>query len=267
VEYKECHVKSVLSKSKIYGVDYAVNPYHGCEHACTYCYARFILELRGEDPTKWGETICAKINAPSLLKREIVSVRRGLVLLSSVTDPYQPLEKKYNLTRRILEILFRYHFPITILTKSDLVLRDIDLIKKFKEAEVGLTITMLNEEICSIFEPNAPKVSARLNALKILSKEVNTYAFIGPFIPIFSERDIEYLIEELSEIGVGRILFDKLNLKARNWITINNSLRKFDLDVSKEFWKKTRNMEYWSKIKRKIEILAYHHKIHVDFCY
>jgi len=267
VSYSECFSKSALIKSRIYGVDYSINPYYGCEHSCVYCYARFVLKVRNEDPNKWGSFVCAKINAPKILKHEIVNARRGLVLLSSVTDPYQPLELKYKLTRRILEILQKKQFPIVILTKSVFVERDIDLLKLFNDAEVGLTITTLDDEIASIFEPKASSPTKRLKVLERLSTKLRTYAFIGPYLPIFSEKDIEYLIEALSEANVRRILFDKLNLKARNWESINKALTNFESHVRKRFWQCVKSENYWLLVKKKIKNLAERNHLDVDFCY
>ena len=116
--------KTILSPSRIGGVDYAVNPYIGCEHGCVYCYARFMSRLghRGEE---WGSFVDVKVNAPQVLRAEAVRRKPGRVLLSSVTDPYQPVERRFKLTRSILRILLDYGYPIVVQTKSTLVLRDI----------------------------------------------------------------------------------------------------------------------------------------------
>ncbi|MEX0567719.1 MAG: radical SAM protein, partial [Candidatus Njordarchaeota archaeon] len=117
---REIKAKTILSKSRIYGVQYSINPYIGCTHGCVYCYARFTFIARNIRSDLWGKIIFPKINAPKLLLEEIKHRRKGTVLLSSVTDAYNNLEKKYNLTKRIIEILKKRHWPIVILTKSDL---------------------------------------------------------------------------------------------------------------------------------------------------
>ena len=104
MKIKEIHSKSILSPSKIY--DYVVNPYVGCQHACSYCYARFMKRFTGHKEP-WGDFVDVKINAPDLLSKEIKKKRMGTVWVSGVCDPYQPLEAKYKLTRRCLEILAR----------------------------------------------------------------------------------------------------------------------------------------------------------------
>jgi DNA repair photolyase len=130
---KEISAKSILSKSKV--TAYTINPYIGCEHGCTYCYARFMKRFTGHKEA-WGEFVDAKINAPILLESEIKKKKVGKVWISGMCDPYQPLEKKYELTRKCLEILLKHQWPVTIQTKSNLVLRDIELFKKFKDIEV-----------------------------------------------------------------------------------------------------------------------------------
>lgn len=164
---REVESKSVLSRSRIYGVDYSVNPYLGCEHGCVYCYARFMLKYAHRD-ADWGRFAHPKANAPDVLERELREARKGLVLLSSVTDPYQPLERKYNLTRRILQRLSQHQFPVSILTKSSLVTRDIDVLQQFDECEVGLTIVTLDEDVRRNFEPRSDPIRERLVALRSL---------------------------------------------------------------------------------------------------
>ena len=156
---KEINAKTILSKSKV--LNYTINPYVGCEHGCTYCYARFMKRFTGH-MERWGEFVDVKINAPSLLQREIKRKGAGRVWISGICDPYQPLEKKYELTRGCLEILLLHHWPITIQTKSPLLLRDIELFEKFNDAEVTMTIATADENIRRIFEPKAPSSEKEL---------------------------------------------------------------------------------------------------------
>jgi DNA repair photolyase len=184
---KEVHAKSILSKSGIPGADYCINAYTGCSHACVYCYATFMKKYSGH-AEEWGKFVDVKINAPEVLRRQMKRAARGNVMLSSVTDAYQPLEAKYRLTRQCLEILLEHQFTVDILTKSPLVLRDIDIIKEFRDIDVGITITTDDDRMRRIFEPNAPPLEARLNALKTLKeKGISTYVFIGPMLPMDPE--------------------------------------------------------------------------------
>ena len=124
IKISEIKAKSILSKSQVY--DYALNPYVGCQHACVYCYAKFMKRFTGHKD-RWGEFVDVKINAPELLAYELKRKRTGRVWISGVCDPYQPLEKRYTITKRCLEILVDSGWPFTVQTKSVLVLRDIGL--------------------------------------------------------------------------------------------------------------------------------------------
>jgi DNA repair photolyase len=155
----------------------------------------------------WGSFVDVKTNAPEILRRQLKRAKRGNVMLSSVTDPYQPVEAEYGLTRKCLEVLALYQLPLNILTKSPLVLRDIDIISELKDAEVGLTITTDDEKIRKIFEPEAPTISVRIEALKKLHKAgINTYAFIGPVLPM-NPANLAGQIKPY----VNRILIDRMN--------------------------------------------------------
>lgn len=185
---------------------YCINPYVGCAHACAYCYATFMKRFTGH-MERWGSFVDIKINAPEILRRQLRRAQKGTVMLSSVTDPYQPVEGKYKLTRRCLEALEQFQFPVTILTKSPLVTRDIDIISKIKDAEVGLTITTDDDKMRKIFEPGAPSVRARIEALKKLHMSgITTYVFIGPVLPMNPE-----LLAEQIKPYVKSILIDRMN--------------------------------------------------------
>jgi DNA repair photolyase len=149
----------------------------------------------------WGEFIDIKVNAPQILERELQRAKRGVVALSTVTDPYQPIEREYRITRKCLELLLRYQYSINLLTRSPLCLRDMDLFKEFKEIEVGLTITTHDEGLRRIFEPRSPSIFERVRTLEILSREgIKTYVFIGPILPmnpIELVRMLDGLVEEV----------------------------------------------------------------------
>lgn len=213
---REIFAKSVLSKSQIY--DYAINPYVGCSHSCRYCYAAFMRRFTGHKE-KWGEFVDIKINVPELLAREIKRKRMGRVWVSGVCDPYQAAEKRYKLTGRCLEILLENQWPVTIQTKSSLVLRDIKILEKSKNIEVGFSITTADERMRKIFEPGAPPIKERINALKVLhSKGIKTFAMIAPILP-----GAEGLAEELAD-KVDHILIDRLNYFYANRIYMENKM-------------------------------------------
>ena len=159
----------------------------------------------------WGSFVDVRVNAAEVLRRQLKRAGRGAVILSSVTDPYQPAEAEYHITRKCLEVLELFKFPVTILTKSPIVLRDLDIISRFDEVSVGLTITSDDDDIRKIFEPEAPPVSARIEALKKLRMAgVETYVFIGPVLPMNPEK-------LAGKIGpyADRILIDTMNYRAK----------------------------------------------------
>ncbi|HVP35608.1 MAG TPA: radical SAM protein [Terriglobales bacterium] len=227
LKLKEITCRNALVKSRISGVDYCLNPYTGCEHNCAYCYAIFMKRFTDHEE-EWGSFVDVKINFLDRLGKEVKKARPGTVMLSSVTDAYQPLEEKYKLTRGALEILSKYDFSVHIQTKSDLVLRDIDLLKKLKDAEVGFTITCLTPEVQKKFEPGASPVERRFEALKKLNqKGINTFIFFGPILPYFSdtETSISSVFKKALEVGVKYIYVDKMNYTPSIWARLNNFLR------------------------------------------
>ncbi len=200
---REIKAKSILSKSGVY--DYALNPYVGCGHQCVYCYAKFMKRFTGHTE-RWGDFVDVKTNAPELLSREVEKKRIGRVWVSGVCDPYQPLEKKYRLTRKCIEILVGSNWPFTVQTKSALVLRDIEILKRAQYCEVGFTVTSADDAIRKIFEPGASPVPKRLEALGVLHfNGINTFAMIAPILP-----GAEGLVEKLKG-KVDHVIVDRLN--------------------------------------------------------
>ena len=183
------NAKKAFIKTKIPGANYVINQYVGCEHACLYCYAKFMC--RWYKYGKWGEWIAVKENLPEIVKRENV---KGVVCMSSVGDAYQPIENKTKLTKRILENMNK-KTKLKILTKSDLVLRDIELFKEFEDIEVGLTVNDFDAKLKKEIEPFSPSNERRIETLKILNENgIKTYAFISPIIP--NLIDVENLIND-----------------------------------------------------------------------
>jgi DNA repair photolyase len=161
----------------------------------------------------WGEFVDVKINAPALLKHEIDKKQLGRVWVSGVCDPYQPLESKYGLTRKCLEILVEYGWPITVQTKSPLVLRDLDLLKRGDKIEVGLSVTTADDGIRKVFEPGAPSSMERIVALEELHlARIRTFAMIAPMLP-----GAEALACQLSG-KVDYVLIDRMNYHYSDWV-------------------------------------------------
>jgi DNA repair photolyase len=214
---KEVYAKTILSKSKVF--DYSVNPYIGCQHGCTYCYARFMKMYTGHKE-EWDEFVDVKINAPSLLQAELKKKTAGRVWMSGTCDSYQPLEKKYELTKKCLEVLSKHAWPVTVQTKSSLVNRDVDLLKKINDVEVGLTITTADDDIRKVFEPNASPVSERIETLvKLRSAGIRTFAMIAPLLP--KAEGLPALLRRRAD----HVLIDKMNYHYADWV-----YRKFKLE-------------------------------------
>lgn len=206
MKVREIFAKTVLTRTAISGFDYCLNPYVGCGHGCRYCYASFMKRFTGHKEP-WGEFIDVKVNAPSLLKNQLKRAKPGIVAISTVTDPYQPIEKTYKITRGCLEALLDKQFPVNLLTRSPLCLQDIDLFKRFKKIEVGLTVTTHDEAMKKLFEPCSPSIPSRIKALETLRKErVKTYAFIGPLLPLNPAHMVKML-----EGLVDAVLIDRMN--------------------------------------------------------
>ncbi|MEM5804584.1 MAG: radical SAM protein [Candidatus Aenigmatarchaeota archaeon] len=205
---KEVHAKSVLSKSGLPGLEYSLNPYRGCGHACTYCYAPSVLREKRE----WGTFVDVKANAAEVLEKELKKNMKGLVGIGTVTDPYQPAEAKHEITRKCLRALLAYDWPVSIQTKSALVLRDLPLIKKFSSIEVGFTVITTDDRQRRKYEPCASPIQARFDSLRALRENgIKTWIFIGPIIPGVS--DAEAILKKAKELEVGWVMIDKLRLK------------------------------------------------------
>jgi DNA repair photolyase len=241
MKINEIHSKTILSSSQIY--DYIINPYVGCQHACTYCYARFMRRFSGHKES-WGDFVDAKINAPELLIAEIRKKKKGKVWISGVCDPYQPLEAKYRLSRKCLEILIQNNWPVVIQTRSPLVLRDLDIFKKAKDLEVGLSVTSANDEVRKIFEPKAPAIQERLRSIELLHQNgIKTYVMIAPILP-----EAENLVGNL--VGtVKYVIIDRMNYHYVNWI------------YDRYCWNDKNTDAYYNSIARKIADYCRQHGI------
>jgi DNA repair photolyase len=148
------------------GEAWSVNPYSGCAHACTYCY---VPDTVRAERWRWGRYAVVKRDLPTRLAQAMRRSRRMTVYLSTATDPYQPLEAEHEVTRRCLEVLVRRDWPVEVLTRSPLVLRDLDLLTQLSQVRVGLSIPMLDDRVRRALEPSAPAIPARLRALRRLS--------------------------------------------------------------------------------------------------
>ena len=255
---KEISCKSLLNKTNL-PFDYCLNPYTGCSHGCVYCYARFMLKYT-KHKEEWGSFVDVKINAVEILKKEIIKAKHGTIFLSSVTDPYQTIEKSYELTRNILKTLPKTFKPC-ILTKSSLFTRDLDILKQFEEAEVGVTITSMND--WKNFEQGASPTIERIKALKEAHEAgLDTYVFLGPVLPYITDKHFDKLMSEIN--FVDKIMMDRLNIKSGNWPMIKKVVQEKYPSLFKNFNEAVfENDDYYDDFKKKIKGL----RKEVTFCF
>jgi len=204
------HSKSILSKSDSpdLGFTLGLNPYRGCEHGCVYCYARPTHEYLGFSAGLDFETkILVKENAPELLREELASKNwvPETIMISGVTDAYQPVERKLRITRKCLEVLVEFLNPVGIITKNALVTRDIDLLKELAAAQavhVTLSVTTLDDELCAILEPRTSRPRARLQAISQLAEAgISVGVNLAPVIPGLTDHEIPSILDAAYKAG------------------------------------------------------------------
>jgi DNA repair photolyase len=158
-------------------------------------------------PEPWGTFVDIKINAADVLRRQLGRIRKGALLIGTVTDPYQPLEEKYHITRDCLYALVSSPLSVNILTRSALMVRDIDILRQLPSVEAGFSITTNRDDIRRIFEPGAPPIRSRLKALKAIHDAgIRTYVFVGPMLPM-DPAALAGMIEDIAD----EVLIDRLN--------------------------------------------------------
>jgi DNA repair photolyase len=224
--------KRALSPSGLPGIDYALNPYGGCEHGCVYCYAPEVLH------TDWKDWRVVKVrsNIPDRLSKELSGLD-GTIGIGTVTDPYQYAEKRFKLTQKCLLILKERDFRIHLHTKSDLVLRDIDLLASMR-GEVGITITGIDDKHSKITEPGAPLPAKRLDALtQLTARGIDTYALIGPVLNHLEGNEKDF-VNAVASTGVKRVFIDSLNPRP----LLTERLNRMNIHGSEESKEKIREL-------------------------
>lgn len=223
--------KSALVKSGLPGFEYALNPYLGCSHACIYCYAPSILRYKGNEEEAWGDFVGVKRNLPRVLSKELRGGKiDGVIGIGTVTDPYQPAEKSYEVTRNCLNVLLEKDLKINIMTKSSLVLRDLDLLNKFSKCEVGFSMSSIDDRVREMYEPGSMPFDEKLKAIRVLRENgIMTWVFLAPIMPYITDKDedLEMLISEISPY-VDLIMVDRLRLKGTIWEDIRSFLQEYD---------------------------------------
>ena len=246
------NAKAVLVKSNLPDSDYVANPYSGCPHNCRYCYASFMKRFTGHNED-WGTFIDVKEYDSCKLPK---SLGGKTVLLSSVTDPYNPYEMRFHKSRNILELLANTDAHVEILSKSDLMVRDIDLLKQIPDLSVGISLNTLDDNFRKDMEPGAPSVQRRLKALETLhSAGIATYLFISPIFPYIT--NIRAIIEAASG-NIDKVCFEDLNLRgvAKQEI-LGYIAEKYPqyLDGYKAIYTKN-DMSYWTQLEGEINSMS-----------
>lgn len=202
---------AVLTESGFSGYDHCINPYVGCQFGCKYCYVRFFVK----DPkVKWGEFVRLREHLASRLPRELAKTGPTRIVIGTMTDPYQPVELKYRLTRSTLQILATANPPMTkvgIYTRSPLVMQDVDLIRQLPKGRVHFTITPYPKDILAKIEPVPVLTEARFRVIEQLKKAgLRVNVNVAPVLPIYSEPYTEDYAKRLAQIGVDEFFVDPM---------------------------------------------------------
>lgn len=251
---REIEVKSVLTKSNLPVSDYSVNPYTGCAHGCKYCYASFMKRFTGHQEP-WGDFVDVK-HWPKITDPARYAGKE--LFIGSVTDPYQPLEEKYGRTRALLEQMRGSGCRISIATKSDLVIRDLDLIKSFPEARISWSINTLDEDFRADMD-GAVSIKRRLAAMKAFhGAGVRTTCFISPIFPGIT--DVPAIIREAKEF-CNLVWLENLNLRGGYKQTVLDYIaeKRPELSPLYEAIYRRGYKSYWAKLDEEMRLFAAEH--------
>ena len=229
-EVQEIYCKTLLNKVDVPGLPFrwSLNPYRGCRHACRYCYARPTHEFWGMNSGKdFDQRVFAKVNAPEVLRQELRRPKwRGeSIAIGTASDPYEPAEAQYCLTRRILQVLLEFHNPVSITTKGVLVKRDVDVLAELSrvaDVKVAFSIGSLDEDIWQKIEPGTPKPMARMEAMQYLvDNGVQAGVMMAPLLPGISDsaESIDRVVQVAAEHGAQFVSANVLFLKpgSKEW--------------------------------------------------
>lgn len=253
VEYVQA--RSILTKASGFmsTYDYTLNPYTGCSFGCTYCYAAFFTRDVSRQ-NNWGKWVDVKENALALLKKKRSRPLHGkTIYMSSVTDPYQPIEKSLELTRAILHELAVYHRPrLVVQTRSPLVTRDIDLLCRFEQVQVNMTVTTDSEEVRMAFEPGCPSNKVRLNAIRAIQEaELDACITMTPLLPV---KDPCAFADKLLETGVVKFIVQPFHTNRGRFVA---GTRAQAMDIMERFgWGEERYAEVLNILKQRLPHLG-----------
>jgi len=248
VVYEHIQAKKMLHYVNVWFLPFrwGINTYRGCEHNCIYCNARYTHEYLGLPTGEFAHRIIVKDNAEKVLDMEFSREKWRSILtvnLATVTDPYQPAESKFKITRQVLEAFLKHHNSLLPTTKSDLVLRDLDILKKIAKTgflNAVITLPTLNDELRKKIEPNVPRVERRLEIIRRLHEAGITVGVTAiPLLPYISdhEKDLEELIRTLAEAKADFVIVDMLNFRGETRERFTEFLKKYDSDLIPKYEK------------------------------
>ena len=253
--------KKILQPCSLEWYEYQIDPYIGCEHHCHYCYT-----LNQNDTEKTEEILTYRDITCQLIE-ELSGLKPQTIYMGMNTDPYQPCDKILQQTRKVLELLAYRKFSACMLTKSDLITRDIDLIKKMPGSSAGVSIAFQTERVRGLFEAYAPSNKRRIKALKKLKESgIETYVLINPVMPFIS--DVDALIEKVGPYA-DTIWIYGLHMeskKDKNWKNVKSILERNFPDLMEKYIDITfkENHPYWSELRRKLKDLQSEKKLKLE---
>jgi len=252
LKVSECTNRTILSPCGLKGLDYQVDTYIGCEHCCHYCYALAQAE------TDWSKEILVHKEIAEQLSGEIDRIPSQTIYMGYHTDPYQPCEAEYHQTRKVLELFLKKGFSASILTKSDLVVRDIDILKEMNDAAVSVSVAFNDNQTRRLFEANTMDTENRIEALRQLKEAgVRTGALVCPVIPYITDaiRLVDMLQPHADVIWIyGLSINDRLG---QNWLNIQQILNNQFTDLTEQIEPAifSKDHRYWVQLRENLEVL------------
>jgi len=264
----EIEVNSLVTKTQVPAADYVINPYIGCPHKCIYCYAEFMKRFTHHHED-WGNFLDVKRCTRKLNAKKYAGSR---VVLSTVTDAYNPFEKKYGITREILKAFIDSDAQLSILTKSDLVLRDLDILRRLRHAEVGISLNAVDDEWRKQTESGASALAKRVDVLRVLKEEgIPCHVFVSPIFPGIT--DFKAIIETCAPY-TNEFHFENLNLRGAFRARVLDFISRYNSALlplyegiykykDKSFWENQEKeiLDFCKKRKLKCISYFYHEKI------
>ena len=249
MDIKPCDNRPILNPCTLPDRNYQIDPYIGCQHYCYYCY------VLNQAETDWTKEILIHRDITARLKSELSKIEPQKIYMGWHTDPYQPCEAEYRQTRQVLELLLQKGFSVSILTKSDLVLRDMDLLQKMNDANVSVSVSLIDEDVRSLFEANTKPTKTRILALQQLKAAgIKTSALICPVIPYLTDtvRLIDMLADHADKIWIYALSI--LNRSEISWQNVEKILGKHFPDLKNKIETAifAKTDAYWETLRQEL---------------